>query len=131
MSRFQKYIKNTSLFLFFLLTGFIVLYEFHVISKSMFIVIIIAKLLTTIQFIAGMYLNEKGLKKGNSQFIIYVFGGTGVRLFSMLGIILFLKQMLKVNFNSFILVFFIFYVFFLTLEIIYLAKYEARLNKLK
>lgn len=131
MTRFHKFLKNTSIFLFFLLIVLILLFEFHVISKSLFIVIIIAKLLTSLQFIAGMYLNEKGLKKGNSMFMIYVFGGVGVRLFSVLGIILFLRQMLKVNFNSFILAFFIFYVFFLTLEIIYLAKYEARLNKLK
>ena len=131
MTRFQKFMKNTSSFLLFLLVVLILLFEFHIISKPMFIIIVIAKLVTSLQFVAGMYLNEKGLKKGNSMFMIYVLGGVGVRLFTMLGLILFLRQMLKVNFNSFILVFFIFYVFFLTMEIIYLAKYETRLNKLK
>jgi hypothetical protein len=131
MSRFQKFLKNTSTFLLLLLVSLILLYEFHLISKTLFIIIVVAKLVTSLQFIAGMYLNEKGMKKGNAEFMIYVFGGMGVRLLTMLGIILFLRQMLKLNFNSFILVFFIFYVFFLTLEIIYLAKYEVRLKKLK
>jgi low temperature requirement protein LtrA len=73
-----------------------------------------------------MYLNEKGLKKGSAEFMIYVFGGMVARIFINLTIILFLSQILKVTFNSFILVFFVFYVIFLIIELIYLAKYEKR-----
>jgi uncharacterized membrane protein YpjA len=131
MNRFQKYIKNTSFFLLTIFICLIIALQFHLISKSLFVVILTGKLLATIQFLGGMYLNEKGLKKGNKEFMIYVLGGMGARIFLNLVIILFLSKILKVTFNSFILVFFIFYVIFLIIELMYLAKYEDRSKLIK
>lgn len=126
MTRFQKYIKNTSLFLLIVFICLVAALEFHIISKTLFVVFLTGKLLATFQFLGGMYFNEKGLKKGNAGFMIYILGGMGVRLFLNLAIILFLSTILKVTFNSFILVFFVFYVIFLIIELIYLAKYDER-----
>jgi hypothetical protein len=126
MTRFQKYIKNTSLFLLIVFIFLVAALAFHVISKTLFVVILTGKLLATLQFLGGMYFNEKGLKKGNAGFMIYVIGGMGARVFLNLAIILFLSKILKVTFNSFILVFFVFYVIFLIIELIYLAKYDER-----
>jgi len=128
MTRFQKYIRNTSIFLLLLFILFLAAFQLHLIPKTLFIVIILAKLLATLQFVGGMFLNEKGLKKGQAGFMVFVFGGMGARIFINLVVILFLSQILKVNFNSFILAFFIFYVIFLIIEMIYLAKYEDRLK---
>ena len=63
--------------------------------------------------------------------MVYVLGGMGARIFLNLAIILFLSKILKVTFNSFILVFFVFYVIFLIIELIYLAKYDERPKLMK
>ena len=131
MNRFQKYIKNTSFFLLIIFICLIIALQFHFITKSLFVVILAGKLLATLQFLGGMYLNEKGLKKGSAGFMVYVLGGMGARIFLNLAIILFLSKILKVTFNSFILVFFVFYVIFLIIELIYLAKYEERPKLIK
>ncbi len=131
MTRFQKYIKNTSIFLLIVFVCLLAALEFNIISKTLFVVIVSGKLLATFQFLGGMYFNEKGLKKGNAGFMVYVLGGMGIRIFLNLAIILFLSTILKVTFNSFILVFFVFYVIFLIIELIYLAKYEERPKLIK
>ena len=131
MNRFQKYIQMVSKILLVILVVIFLLFKLHFITKSFFFCLITAKLLTSFHFIGGMYLNEKGLKQGDPQFMIYVLGGMGARLFGLLGLIIFSIQILKLNFNYFILSIFIFYVFFLILEISYLVKYELKSTSTK
>ena len=131
MNRFQKYIQRVSMVLLLILIGIIILFKFHFLSKSFFLCIITAKLLTGLHFITGMYLNEKGLREDDRKFLIYVLGGMVTRLFLLFGLIIFSIQILKLNFNYFILSIFIFYIFFMILEVSYLMKYDFKSTRIK
>ncbi len=107
----------------FLLAFLIMLFRYlNILTEELFVNFITAKILTTIHFFAGYALMGAGLKKADKSFIKIVFGGMVIRLFLMLGAIFMGQKLLNVRDNSFIFLVFIFYFYYLTLEIYYLSK---------
>lgn len=94
----------------------------NIFTEELFAALITAKILTAIHFIAGYALMSAGLKKADKSFIKIVFGGMVIRLFLMLGAIFMGQKLLNVRDNSFIFSVFIFYFYYLTLEIYSLSK---------
>jgi hypothetical protein len=82
--------------------------------------VLLAFLLTTLNFFAGTITSKIALKKSDKTFIKIVFGGLTIRLFIMLGIVLFTLVFLDINLNSFIFSIFIFYIIYLIIEVFYL-----------
>jgi hypothetical protein len=117
-------IKRFSLFvliiiLIFLLTSSI-LYLTAIFSYSQFISVLLALIITTLNFLAGTISAKISLNKKEKTFIKIVFGSMVIRLFLMLTIILIVFVFLDINRNSFIFSIFIFYIFYLLIEVFYL-----------
>ena len=126
---YKRFINNVS---YALLCIFVVLFAlkyFHYIKNDEFRAIVAADLIMTCHFLLGMYFNRKGLRRSQEIFMIFVFGGMVGRLFLAAGLIIFCLQVLNFNYNYLIFPVFIFYVFFLVLEIWYLIKNEATFLK--
>ncbi len=126
---YKRFINGVSYALLGILTVLLILFYSHVFRKDELVAIIAAKLIMTLHFLLGMHLNRKGLGRSQEVFMIYVFGGMAGRLFLAAGLIIFCLEVLKFNFNYLIFPVFIFYVFFLVLEIWYLIKNEATFLK--
>jgi hypothetical protein len=114
-----------------ILTIILLLYSFHFLRKDEMVAIITAKLIMTLHFLIGMQANRKGLGRSQEVFMIFVFGGMAVRLFMAAALMIFCLSILKLNFYYLIFSVFIFYIFFLTLEIWYLIKNEVKIFKNK
>lgn len=85
-----------------------------------------ALLITLVNFVVGNILLKYGLTKPDKVFLTVVFGGMVLRLFLVLISIIISIKLLKMSQDSFIFAIFTFYIFFLTLEIIDLAKREVK-----
>ena len=98
----------------------LILYLSNVFNYSQFISVLLALIITTLNFFAG-YLSAKiSLSKNEKTFIKIVFGSMVIRMFLMLIIILITLVFLDINRNSFIFSIFIFYIFYLLIEVFYL-----------
>ncbi|MBI2419554.1 MAG: hypothetical protein HYV28_16960 [Ignavibacteriales bacterium] len=123
---YHQFLRRTAIILVVLLVIFLAAFNFGYISRDMLTAIITAKLINSLNYLAGMQIHVKALQKDQSYFMIYVFGGMTIRIFILLALIIISYKLLNLNFYSFILVFFGFYIFFLSLEIYYLLKFEHR-----
>ncbi len=123
--RYRKFIRFSGYFVAVVLVVLLIMRSFGYLSGQELKSMVFAKILTTLNFISGMYLNEKGLKKGQNSFFLLVLGGMGLRIFLLVPLIIFSPDLLKLNANYFIFTFFVFYVFFLGTELVYLAKHET------
>lgn len=85
-----------------------------------------ALLITLVNFVIGNILLKYGFAKPDKAFLTAVFGGMVLRLFLVLISIIISIKLLKMSQDSFIFAIFTFYIFFLTLEIIDLAKREVK-----
>lgn len=103
--------------IFLLTTG--ILYLTKIFSYSQFISVLLGLIITTLNFTAGLLSVKISLEK-EKTFIKIVFGSMVIRLFLMLLIILFVLIFLDINRNSFIFSIFIFYIFYLIIELFYL-----------
>jgi len=103
--------------IFLLTTG--ILYLTKIFSYSQFISVLLGLIITTLNFIGGLLSVKISLEK-EKTFIKIVFGSMVIRLFLMLLIILFVFIFLDINRISFIFSIFIFYIFYLTIELFYL-----------
>ncbi len=124
---YKKFINGVSYGLLGLLIILILLYNFKILAKDELVAIIASKLIMTANFLIGMNLSVKGLKKPHEMFMIYLFGGMTVRIFLSAVLLLLCMYLLKFNFNYLIFSFFIFYIIFLTLEIWFLIKNEVKI----
>jgi hypothetical protein len=79
-------------------------------------------LFPTVNFIFGFFTIHFGFEKSNNIFLIIVFGGLIIRLFLMLALILIALKFLFVTLNSFIFTTFIFYFYYLIVEIFILTQ---------
>ena len=79
-------------------------------------------ILATINVLLGYAAIEYSIGKSSATFVIYVFGGMGVRLFGMTGILLVMLKVLGFDVVALVASLGIFYVIFLTMEIIYIQK---------
>ncbi len=123
--RFKKNIVTAIVAVFIVITA---LYQFNYIDLQTFLCLLIAKIITTVNFFIGLFTYDKGLNKDDKSFLLMVLGGQITRLFGVLIFIILGSNMLKLNNNLFILLVFIFYFIYLILEIFYLVK--ARSNSL-
>lgn len=126
MNDYTRFLRKLNILL---ITVFIVVFGLYlgkVLSREMLIIILTAKILNSLNFLLGMKVHLKALRKSQEIFMMLVFGSMGVRIFALLALIIICYKLLNVNFYSFILVFFGFYIFFLSLEIYYLLKFEHR-----
>lgn len=123
---YHHFLKRTIILLAGLLIIILAAYSFGYIDKALLRVIITAKLINALNYLAGLQIHVKALKKDQAMFMIYVFGGMAARIFVLLALIIISYKLLNLNFYSFILVFFGFYIFFLSIEIYYLLKFEHR-----
>ena len=103
--------------IFLLTTG--ILYLTKIFSYSQFISVLLGLIITTLNFIGGLLSVKISLEK-EKTFIKIVFGSMVIRLFLMLLILLFVFIFLDINRISFIFSIFIFYIFYLTIELFYL-----------
>lgn len=119
-------IKTKRLFLFVLIITIFFflstysLFLYGIFSTSQFISILIALIITTLNFIAGFLSAKNSLKKNEKTFIKIVFSSMVIRLFAMLLFILICLVFLDISRNSFIFSIFIFYIFYLIIEVVYL-----------
>jgi hypothetical protein len=86
---------------------------------------------STLNFFLGVLSIHFGFEKSDKIFLIIVFGGLVVRLFLMLILIVIALKFLFVRLNSFIFTTFIFYFFYLIVEIFILNQKKNFLIKTK
>ncbi len=98
----------------------IILYITSVISKDIFIAAASGAVISSINFILGMIAAKIGYKKAPDAFIKTILGGTILRLFLLIGMVVAGLKILELSRNSFIFSILFFYVFFLIVEIFYL-----------
>lgn len=119
---FGNYLKNAVLSALISFILIIFLWQVEFLTEYHFKNNLTAFLLTTSNYLLGIFLLENGLKRKDSQFLIIVLGGMSVRLFLMLLLIFICTNLLILTFNYFIFTTFIFYNYYLIIEIAYLAK---------
>jgi hypothetical protein len=108
--------------LFLVILAFLViitLYSASIISYRNFYSIMLPGVFTTIGFIIAVIFLHIAEKKNSEAFIGAVFMGMGIRLLFLLVLIALSFKFLDINKNSFIFSVLIFYIYYLTIEIIY------------
>ncbi len=97
-----------------------VLYKTSIIKEDFFIAVIAGSIISSVNFILGIISIKMGDKKAPDAFMKTILGGTILRVFIMLILILLGLKILELSPNSFIFSVLFFYVFFLIIEIFYL-----------
>lgn len=98
------------------------LYLSNHLDSQLFSSIFWGYLISTFNLIIGLVSIHFGLEKNDRIFLIVVFGGLIFRLFLMLGLIIIALEFLFVSLNSFIFTTFIFYFYYLLVEIFVLTR---------
>lgn len=119
-------ISIISIVVFFFVTFF--LSNQQTINKTITISLFLAEILALINYFVGIFFVKFSFNKNNNIFLLSILGGMFLRMFFTLILIGVIIKLLKVNVFCFILVFFILYFYFLTLEIIYLLKLYSRIS---
>lgn len=120
MIKTKKIFLLVLIFVFFVLICNTILFFADIFSFPQFFSVFLALGITTLNFIAGTISIKISLKKKEEGFIKIVYGSMIIRLFSMLLIVLLSLLFLDIYTNSFIFSIFIFYIFYLIVEIYYL-----------
>ena len=115
----NKFLRNNSFLIIFVFVVIITLYVTSLISSRNFYSIMLPAVFTTIGFIIAVVFLHKAEKKHSEAFIGTVFMGIGIRLIFLVVIITVSLKFLDINKNSFIFSVLIFYIYYLTIEIIY------------
>lgn len=92
------------------------------INPEFFFSLFYGLLFPTINFILGIISIHYGLEKKDKIFLIIVFGGLVLRMILMLSLIVIGLKFLFVSLNSFIFTTFIFYFYYLLVEIFILTQ---------
>jgi NhaP-type Na+/H+ or K+/H+ antiporter len=127
LRREKQIMKKNKAFLFFILpfiVALLILIYLRLktfISQPLFDSFFWGFLIPLINFSAGHFLNEAGLKRSDKSFLILVLGGLVARMFLTLLLIILVLQFLNVSMYSFIFTVFISYIYFLIVEIINLS----------
>lgn len=96
------------------------LYKTSVIKEDFFNAVLLGAFISLLNFILGIISIKIGDKKAPDAFMKIILGGTALRLFLMLVLIVLGLKILELSPNSFIFSVLFFYVFFLIIEIFYL-----------
>ncbi len=98
-----------------------ILYLLNHIDNQLFSNILYGFSISTLNLVLGLLNIKFGLEKSDKTFLIVVFGGLVFRLFLMLGLIIIALKILFVSLNSFIFTTFIYYFYYLIVEIFVLT----------
>jgi len=101
------------------------------ISPNLFFSLFYGFVFSTFNFFLGVLSIHFGFEKSDKIFLIFVFGGLVVRLFLMFILIVIALKFLFVRLNSFIFTTFIFYFYYLIVEIFILNQKKNFIIKTK
>lgn len=87
-----------------------------------FLSILIAYLITTLNFGVGIFWVEKSLKSSEKGFVVTLLSGMGIRLFGILSLIIVCWKFLDINLINFIFSILFFYFFYLIVEILFINQ---------
>jgi len=116
-----KFLRYNFIVIISILILIIALYLLSVISLRVFYSIILPALFISISFHIAIYFQLKAEKKQNEEFIGTILMGMGIRLFLLVIFTITSLKFLDINKNSFIFSILIFYIYYLTMEIIYIC----------
>jgi len=102
------------------LGGISILYFADILSYSEFFSVQIGFWITTCNFLSGMISAKISIEKSEKTFIKIIFGSMIIRLLLFLSVILISLIFLDINRNSYIFSIFIFYIFYMIVEVFYL-----------
>lgn len=97
------------------------LYLLNHLDSQLFSSILWGFLISSLNLLLGLLNIKFGIQKSDKTFLIIVFGGVVFRLFLMLGLIIIALKILFVSLNSFIFTTFIYYFYYLMVEIFVLT----------
>jgi len=100
--------------------GISILYFADILSYSEFFSVQIGFWITTCNFLSGMISAKISIEKSEKTFIKIIFGSMIIRLLLLLSVILISLIFLDINRNSYIFSIFIFYIFYMIVEVFYL-----------
>lgn len=112
-----KNLKYAFLISFAAILILLIISYLNAISFHLSLSILIAALITTMNFILFVFSFNYSFKKSNNIFLIFTLGGIGVRLLLMLALVFISIKFLKVDKSGFIFAFFLWYIFYLMYEI--------------
>lgn len=98
-----------------------ILYFLNHLDSQLFSSILWGFLISSLNLLLGLLNIKFGIVKSDKSFLIIVFGGLIFRLFLMLGLIIIALKILFVSLNSFIFTTFIYYFYYLMVEIFVLT----------
>jgi len=98
-----------------------ILYLLNHLDSQLFSSILWGFLISSLNLLLGLLNIKFGIEKSDKSFLIIVFGGVVLRLFLMLGLIIIALKILFVSLNSFIFTTFIYYFYYLMVEIFVLT----------
>ena len=98
------------------------LYSLNHLDSQAFFSLFWGFLISSLNLVLGLTSIHYGLEKSDKLFLIIVFGGLVLRLFLMLSLIIIALNFLFVRLNSFIFTTFIFYFYYLLVEIFVLTR---------
>ena len=122
----SKFIRNIAIFYLLSFIVILVLNYFEIINELRFFSIIYAGILSLINVLAAVLLFRYSYKSRHSSFMIFNFGGLGVRVIFLLIAIVLVIKLLNIDKYAFILVFFLFYFISLSLEVVYYLQTTAK-----
>jgi len=100
--------------------GISILYFADILSYSEFFSVQIGFWITTCNFLSVMISAKISIEKSEKTFIKIIFGSMIIRLLLFLSVILISLIFLDINRNSYIFSIFIFYIFYMIVEVFYL-----------
>ena len=118
--------RNKLIQISFIIVSFIfiiisVLYFSSVLSYLHFISILLPAIYTTAGFIITVLFIKKAEKQNNNEVIGTIFKGMGIRILVLILLVIISFKFLDINKISFIFSVLIFYIYYLTIEVIYLS----------
>ncbi len=128
--------KNRGIYFFsiipiFFLIGIIFSYISNYFDSVQFYSLLYGFIFSTVNFLLGVLSIHFGFEKSDKIFLIVVFGGLVIRLIMMLILIIIALKFLFVRLNSFIFTTFIFYFYYLIVEIFILNQKKNFIIKTK
>ncbi len=96
-------------------------YIFSIISLRDYFAFFLAGFYTTAAFFTSIFYVKKAENKQNDEVIGTIFSGMSIRLMVLILLVIISLKFLDINQNSFIFSILIFYIYYLTIQIIYLS----------
>ena len=117
----HKLLKLSYIFIFILFFTIFLLHHFAIISYEELYSILLASIFTTINFVIAVISIEIAEKKSGENSLGSFLKGMMIRMLVLILLIIFSLKFLDINQNNFIFSVLIFYIYYLTLEIIFLV----------